>query len=616
MDLAPDKMSIDIEDNKFIPNYDIMKDKQQVVSNLKSIIKKYKIEDKDVILAADQDREGEMIAYSIAHILKLKNPTRILFNEITKKALNDAISSPTVINMNMVQAQQTRRLIDRLTGYSISPILNRDPNIKNNGDYLSAGRVQSVVVRLLVDKETEVKEKMRNQSSEFSIDADFKEFKKLTLYENSKNKFNNETKVKEILPILANAENHQPYKIKQIKNKIRLENPPVPFTTSTLQQDASNKLKFNIQMTMSVAQKLYEKGKITYMRTDSTMLSKDFMELAKTHIIDSYGNKYHRYKEYKSKSKNAQEAHEAIRPTSLEDAPIDLTKDEFKLYTLIFKRAIGSQMAPAKYDDQTIKVKNDYLDKKYSFDCVSRKLIFDGYLRLYNSGSTNTVDNSIGTAFEENQIVKLLNVKAQESLTKLTTRYNEATLVKKLEADGIGRPSTFVSIITKIQDRKYVERKNIEGIEKTLKCIQIKAKTDELKEKSKKTIIGAEKNKLIPTEKGIMVNDYLMKNFQSIMDYKFTSQMEDKLDEISLGKLNWQKTIKVMYDEFNPMVEKLKEQFVTNVSKDRVLLGDDIYKNIGKFGPMIEIKKNNKVKFVSLDSSPYDYETITLKEAR
>jgi DNA topoisomerase-1 len=550
-DLDPSKISIDIfkqENGSYIfaPNYIILKDKKKVVDSLKSFVNS----SKEVIIAADEDREGEFIAFSLEKQLNLKNPKRIVFNAITKDAILNALKSPKSIDINLVHAQQSRRLLDRIVGYSISPLL---------GSGLSAGRVQSVVVKLIIEKENEIKTELENTQSCFIGCGTFnksgeKSFQaKMYPNINSKN-------LDEIKKSLINLMDVNPYQIKTVELKQVEKHPFPPFTTSTLQQEAFSRLKFSAGVTMQLAQKLYEKGYITYMRTDSCNLSKDASSLIKTFIHNEFSEKYYKYRTYKNKE-SSQEAHECIRMTNVDTKQIEESDSEQKLYELIWKRTIASQMAPALYDCQTITIipQNTKIDSY--FKTTNKKLAFDGFLKVYDIEE----EESSFIDIKKGDLTYLTLLECKEEYDYKNCRFTEASLIKKLEQLGIGRPSTYVSILNTIQQRSYVQIANIDGIDKNVLEISIDNKK-KIKEKTKKVKIGIDKKKFVPTDVGIKVNAFLEENFNYLLDYAYTAELENKLDIIANGKLNYQIVLNDLYNLLKPTVDKLisKSKLITN----------------------------------------------------
>lgn len=615
-DLESSKLSIDVNNN-FKPTYVVSKDKKQVVSDLQNCVKKCS----EVILAADEDREGEAIAASLAEVLKLKDPKRIVFNEITKNALEKAIRNPGKINYNLVRAQETRRFLDRIVGFKLSPLLWK--NVMNK---LSAGRVQSVVVKIIIEKEDNISN--LEKESYFKISGVFHSLdnknNKLSgvLYEMDKSKkskgyllkLNDKSKVEKLMIILDKSK----YQVKLIENKISKRNPQSPFITSTLQQEACKKFNFTIKSTMNIAQKLYEAGHITYMRTDSTNLSDEALKSCEKYIKSKFGIKYYCKRNYNSKSKNAQEAHEAIRPTKLDNDSINGSVEEKKLYSLIWKRTIASQMSSAEISVNSIYVEimhNNLLP--YYFLSTNESIKFDGFLRVYNVESEELSKCNIN--FKEKDKLEYDEMLAKEEFTKGISRYNEATLVKKLEELGIGRPSTYASIISKIQERNYVEKVDIEG--EKVKISKLEMKNGKSKKwKEEELVLGKEKQKLVPTEVGKTVNNYLENNFANIMDYKFTAKLENDLDKIVDAKVNWVDVLRKFYVDLNPKVESLlKEGGRSKISNDE-LLGEDIntgnkvYKSVTKYGPVVKLVNGDNVKYASV-KKPLKLDKITLKEA-
>jgi DNA topoisomerase-1 len=605
MDLPSDGLNIDIQNN-FEPKYEISKDKKQVVKDLQKCASKCD----HVLLAADEDREGEFIAYSVAHVLNLKNAKRIVFNEITKKALDHAVKNPRNIDMNMVQAQQTRRLLDRLVGYQISPIVSNKLSGK-----LSAGRVQSVAVRLINDKEKEITNSLSTPYFKLNADFNFNEtLIKSLLYENNKvAHFNDKTIGRNIIDCVNKS---TIFIVTNVENKTNERYPSPPFTTSSLQQEGSLKLRLKVEDTMKIAQKLYESGYITYMRTDSTTLSNDCTNMCEKYIKKTFGDEYHKYRQYTTKSKNAQEAHEAIRPTKIDCLTTEkLDEKHEKLYKLIWNRTVASQMANAKIENQTISI--DGQNKKKSillnnfFVSSFQKILFPGFLSVYNNiEDEEELDKTISITI--GQILNFNNMICSQEYTKPPLRYNEALFVKQLEKLGIGRPSTFANIISKIKERKYVEIKNIDGVEQESLVISIDNKY-KINEKTKKIKIGSEKNKMCPTILGIQVVEFLETNFDEIMDYKFTAKMEEYLDKIANGKKIWHKVLASFQETIQPKLDLMKTKN-TNETMDELLGnhpdGGQIFKGSGKFGPYLVLIEGTNKKYVSIKDKP----DISLKE--
>ena len=608
-DLDRKCLSIDIENN-FKPKYVINSDKKQVITNLINLSK-----NKIVLIASDIDYEGEFIAKSVHDILKLKNYRRVIFNEITKEAINKALLNPTKLDDNKILAQQTRRILDRIVGYKLSPLLNKT-NLSNVNSYLSAGRVQSVIVRLLVDQENKINEFFTTDNvSSYEINGIFtidKNEIKCLLHDINKDtyKLNKYNESKKLITKLSKCN----WIFNDIENKIINQNPTAPFITSTLQQQASTKLHFNIKLTMQIAQQLYENGFITYMRTDCPILSDDAHTQIKDYVINSYGLKYYNYKQYTSKNKNAQEAHEAIRPSNINvlDAN-NLGELHNKLYQLIWKKTVSSQMAKAIINSTIISLKTTKYD--HLFIGKINNLFFDGFLKVYHDDDIE-LDN-INCNIIDKSTILFNEIKCKETISYPPSRFNEASLIKKLETFGIGRPSTYATMIDKIQANNYVVIKEIPGIEKLLKEAFIKIDQDELIEKTNIINLGKENKRLVPTELGTNVTNFLINNFGQIMDYKFTANLEESLDEIANGKLEWCKVLKdfndlldsqiTAYLKNNPVINNKQEQ-----KQDIVGINPDTNENIiylkTKYG--FAIKMNNV--FVSVKEKPSIDEAIEL----
>lgn len=634
MDLKSNGISIDI-DNKFTPEYEVTK--RDVVRKMKSYYKTCG----DILIATDEDREGEMIAWSVAYVLGIKDPKRMVFNSITKSAITDALKKTRKIDYDMVDAQKARRILDRLVGYKLSGILCR--NIQGG---LSAGRVQSVVTRLIIDRDTEASNFLEKDDLGYFRGSGIFSTKcgELTL---SLNEIEKETKKvlkgkiahiedkKEAKNILKKCESSS-FKVLSVDKKKSYRGPAPPFTTSTLQQDASRKLRFNIKKTMQVAQKLYESGFITYMRTDSIELSKDAMNSIGKYIKENYGEKYHKYTKYKNKSSNAQEAHEAVRPTKinvLTPKGPKIDHDGVRLYQLIWRRSVASQMSKAEFDVTTIQVKGDKL-KGYYFTTSFDNLVFPGFLKVYGkdsddkssseeSGSESDSDEEV-TSLKVGSKVKLLSCKIQEEYKKPPPRFDEASLVNILDPEkmNIGRPATYASIIGKIQNRGYVELKNIDGIEKKSTVLSLEKGKKKIKETTRKVTIGSEKKKFVPTKMGITVTDYLVKYFKDVMDYKFTADMELGLDKIASGKKVWYKILQKFWDEFSPVLLKLSVTKTKNSVYKMTVLGKDketgydIVATEGKWGPYVMLNGPTKAKQKTCKLvSPLTLDNITLKKA-
>jgi DNA topoisomerase-1 len=585
----------------------------KLVKELKALSKDHKI-----IIATDNDREGEGIGEGLIQVLKLQDYDRIVFTEITNKAITTALKKPSKININLAHAQEARRILDRLMGYLISPVMWK----YLEKDAKSAGRVQSVVNRIIIDKETEIKDAISTPFIKVigtfnGLQSKLDETKHLDSMD----------KTKEFLSLISKKTE---FKIANIENKKSIRKASAPFITSTLQQDASTKLRFNPKKTMEVAQKLYEAGLITYMRTDSPNISTEISEECKDHIIKEYGEEYSMPKNYSSSSKTSQEAHECIRPTHIDNDVSNLSNDQMKLYTLIWKRTVASQMSNAKINCNTISIdainKKSILvfDKQCYFRAVNETIEFKGFLILYNDKETDSdtkedKDDKEPQDMKIGDLLKMDKIKATEEYTSLPLHYNEAGLIKYLEKNGIGRPSTFASIITKVIERNYIEIKDIVGTAKDSKQLEL-SKSFKLKEDTKQITIGSEKQKLVPTSIGYQINDFLMKHFDSIINIDFTAQMENQLDLIAEGKANYITVIRNFYDMFNPTIEKLVKEAksiksATGSSTD-ILLGSldnkEYYKGSGKFGPYVKTLVGDKWKYASVKDIEGD---ITLDTA-
>ncbi len=591
-DLPEDEMGIDIE-HGFKPHYIITPDKKKVVKKLSDMAASAD----EVYLASDEDREGEAIAWHLKNFLKLDEKyKRIVFHEITKKAIQNALESPREINENLVNAQQARRVLDRLVGYRLSPVLWK--KIKKG---LSAGRVQSVAVRLIVDREKEIKAFVPKRA--FATSAEFQTVEGTVFPAKYEEEFTDEKQVEEFLKNLAGAS----FVVSKVEKKPGKRTPPPPFTTSTLQQEASRKFGFPVNKTMKIAQYLYENGFITYMRTDSVHLSDEAIAKAKEVISGRWGTEYARPKQYKTKSKAAQEAHEAIRPTDLalenpnETVP-RLDRDALRLYQLIWKRTLASQMSPAKIEHTHINIKADTTGDV--FKAKGETVVFDGFLRIYQSAEEQENVPQLPKV-QQGESLKLVQIVSKEKFTKPPVRYTEASLVKKLEELEIGRPSTYAPVIGTIQRRGYVSRKNIPASTREVKIFRLK--NEKISSRSAKEKYCAEKNKLVPTDMGFVVTEFLTKHFADIMDYHFTAQVEEKFDKIAMGKYDWRKILEEFYDKFEPIVEQVEKH--SRKAKGERLLGTDpvsgkkVYAKIGPYGPMVQLGDSadaDKPKYASL----------------
>ena len=605
-DLAKKNLGIEIEDN-YTPKYIVPDDKKSVVKELKKLAKEAKI----VWLASDEDREGEAIAWHLLKELELdpKKTKRIVFHEINKEAIQNAIQNPRSIDDNLVNAQQARRVLDRLVGFELSPVLWK--KVKPS---LSAGRVQSVAVKLLVEREREI---MNFQSEAYyKISGIFKTNKNEELKADLSEKLKSKKETIELLNDCSNAI----YSVSDISKKPGKKSPAAPFTTSTLQQEASRKLNFSVAQTMAVAQRLYESGKITYMRTDSVNLSNMAINTAKKVIAKEFGEKYLKIRKYKTKSKGAQEAHEAIRPTFLDKQSITGSDNEKRLYDLIWKRTIASQMSDAELEKTTINI--DLSNSNYKFISVGEVLKFDGFLKVYIESTDDENEEEVKGLLPKVTSGEKLSYKTIQALERFThypPRYTEASLVKKLEELGIGRPSTYAPTISTIQNRGYVIKEDRPGKERKYNSIVLK--NAEVKIESKTEITGAEKSKLFPNDIGMVVNDFLVQHFDEIVNYNFTASVEEDFDKIANGNLSWSKMIDKFYKPFHKTVENTLE--TSNRTVGERVLGEDpetgkpVTVKIGPYGPMAQIglkDDEDKPRFASLQRGQH-IETITLEEA-
>ena len=608
-DLSKKNLGIDIE-NGFEPNYEISDDKKKVVSELKSLAKKA-----DTIwLASDEDREGEAIAWHLLQTLNLNesNTKRIVFHEITKNAILNAIKNPRGVDTNLVMAQQARRVLDRLVGFELSPVL-----WKKVAPKLSAGRVQSVALRLIVDREREI---MAFTSEEFyKVTGLFhpqSKSKKVKINSTLDKRFASRQEAEAFLDNCKDALFH----IENIEKKELSRTPAPPFTTSALQQEASRKLGFSVTQTMRIAQKLYESGLITYMRTDSTNLSQLAINTIKETITENFGAEYSKVRQYKTKSKGAQEAHEAIRPTYPANQTIDGTPQEKKLYSLIWKRTVASQMADAKLEKTNITIAGSTFAER--FISQGEQVVFDGFLKLYLESKDDEHENE-----EENQLLPVLDINegldnltitATQRFTQRPPRYSEASLVKKLEELGIGRPSTYAPTISTISQRGYITKEDREGTIREYTQMELKDGSITTSQRTEKT--GTEKSKLFPQDIGILVTDYLAKNFENILDYGFTAKVEEDFDKVAAGKLVWNKMIRDFYSDFHLQVESTLKD-TTHKNAERILgtdpkSGKVLIVRLGKFGPLVQ-KGDNEDPEKQFAGLPKDklIETITLEEA-
>ena len=605
-DLPSKNIGIDIE-NDFKPKYEVSSDKKTIVKNLKDLVKK----SKTVWLASDEDREGEAIAWHLFRTLKLDadNTKRIVFNEITKSAITNAINNPRSINYDLVDAQQARRVLDRIVGYELSPVLWR--KVKGG---LSAGRVQSVAVRLIVEKEREIRNYV--STSTYKVEAIFK---------NSNGKefvarLSNEFKSKDDAINYLKSTTGSTFKVSEIVKKPVKKSAPAPFTTSTLQQEASRKLSFPVSKTMSVAQRLYESGHITYMRTDSVNLSNLAIDEAKKQVIKNFGESYANPKNFSTKAKGAQQAHEAVRPTNFDMSPDNVKDyDQKRLYQLILNRTLASQMKPAELEKTNIKISSS--NRSELFTANGEVIKFDGYLKLYqvSKDDDSAEDDGILPRFNENEILNLEDLFATQKFSRPPYRYSEASLVKKLEELGIGRPSTYAPTISTVQNRGYVEKGSTEA--KSRNVIKVSISNGVISENTLSEKFGSDKGKLIPTDIGMIVTDFLKNHFEYIMDYNFTAKVEQDFDNIASGKKDWTEMMKSFYGKFHPVVEDV-QQNATRESGKRVLGSHpendkEVSVRLGKFGPMVQIgtvDDEEKPKFASLPQD-FQIESVTLDQA-
>lgn len=604
-DLPTKELGVDTEGD-FKPKYIVNKDKKDVVSKLRKLAKTAEI----VWLASDEDREGEAIAWHLAEELKLdKDKTRrIVFHEITKSAILKAIDNPRSIDYNLVNAQQARRVLDRLVGYELSPILWR--KVKGG---LSAGRVQSVSVRLIVEREREIQDFKAEAS--FRIDAEFTTEEGKTFKAKLPKNFDTKKEAEGFLKKNIGAN----FKVADLSTKPAKKSPAAPFTTSTLQQEAARKLYFSVSKTMTMAQRLYEAGHITYMRTDSVNLSEDARKGAKQEIIKSYGEKYSKTRQFKGKSKGAQEAHEAIRPTNFENHTVKADRDEERLYELVWKRTVASQMSEAELERTNVKINADKHTSQFTAN--GEVLIFDGFLKVYLEGSDEEDEEQEGMlpALKVNENLENNYITATERFTRPPYRYTEASLVKKLEELGIGRPSTYAPTISTIQNRNYIEKGSVEGMERNYS--QLVLKNDKLNEKQLSETVGSDKGKLVPTAVGTVVNDFLVNHFSNILDYNFTAKVEQSFDDIAEGNEEWTKMMRDFYSEFHPQVLDVAENAEREVG-ERILgkdpeTGKPVSVRLGKFGPMVQIgsvEDDEKPRFAGL-MPDQSLDSITYEEA-
>lgn len=613
-DLKKKDLGIDLA-NGYTPLYEVPADKEKIVSELRAAVKKSEV----VWLASDEDREGEAISWHLYEALGLdkKKYHRIAFHEITKNAILHAIENPRDINRNLVNAQQARRVLDRIVGFELSPILWR--KIKPS---LSAGRVQSVTVRLIIEREREI-EAFSSEAS-YRVQAVFTQKDASNTPYQIHAELNKRLKTKqEALDFLNKLKDVHDFSVDSVVTKPAKKSPAAPFTTSTLQQEAARKLGFSVSQTMSVAQKLYESGKITYMRTDSVNLSGLAINASKDEIESAYGSQYIKIRQFSTKAKGAQEAHEAIRPTYMNAPQTTGTSQEQKLYELIWKRTIASQMADAELERTTVTI-NIHEGEDLKFVSSGEVITFDGFLRVYLESTDDEAmdgdENTLLPPIKTDDVLTLKESTATERFTQRPARYSEASLVRKLEELGIGRPSTYAPTISTIQNREYVEKTNIEGTDRAYNVLQLKAEKISDTVKTEKT--GADKNKLKPTDTGIVVNDYLTESFPDILDYNFTANVEKEFDYVAEGEEVWTNMIDKFYKKFHPIVEEALNTHEDRKVGERVLgidpkTGKQVSAKIGRFGPMIQLgttEDEEKPRFASLRKEQ-SLANVTLEEA-
>ncbi len=611
-DLAKKEFGIDVN-NQYTPNYIVSTDKKKVVSELKKLAKEAKV----VWLASDEDREGEAIAWHLAEVLKLPEEKirRIVFHEITKEAIQEAVKNPRKIDYKLVNAQQARRVLDRLVGFELSPVLWK--KVKPS---LSAGRVQSVAVRLLVEREREIigftPVPVFRVSAHFLIKDENNSHAVLKALLNKS--FETKEEAQKFLNDCASAK----FSVDNVETKPARKSPPPPFTTSTLQQEASRKFGFSVAQTMTIAQHLYEAGKITYMRTDSVNLSQLAINTAKSEILSEYGEKYSHVRKFATKTKGAQEAHEAIRPTYLNKSTVPGNANEKKLYELIWKRTVASQMSDAQLEKTQVTI--DISNREERFAATGEVLIFDGFLKVYMESSDDDKESNGNASgllppVKAGQILETDFIEALQKYSQYPPRYTEASLVKKLEEMGIGRPSTYAPTISTIQNRDYVLKEDRPGF--TRELISLIFKNGKLKESIKTENVRFEKSKLFPTDMGMVVNDFLMEHFSNIVDYNFTAEVEGHFDDIADGEMIWHKMIDDFYKPFHKQVETTTKTGSRSSGERELGLhpdtGEPVIVRIGRYGPMAQIGEtgeDNTPRFARLRKEQF-LETITLEEA-
>ncbi len=615
-DLEKADMGIDLK-NKFAPRYTVPSEKEKVVKELKSMSKKAK----EVWLASDEDREGESISWHLAEVLGLdpKKTKRIVFHEITAPAIKKAVANPRFINMDLVDAQQARRILDRIVGFELSPVLWRKIGMQRS---LSAGRVQSVAVRLIAEREREI--------NQFLPESVFKIAALFTAPDINKKKVKFKAEGPQKLSTAGAAEKFlneskgAKYTVKDIAVKDGKRTPSAPFTTSTLQQEASRKLGYSVSKTMLLAQKLYESGKITYMRTDSISLSETAVDAIKAEINSSFGEKYYQPRKFKNKNENAQEAHEAIRPSYMNESKVD-DADLNRLYELIWKRTIASQMSDAQFEKTTAKI--EVSTNKEILTASGEVMKFDGFLKVYLESNdeeeeedNNEDGESLLPPLAKGQVLDFLEMTGLERFSRPISRFTEASLVKKLEELGIGRPSTYAPTISTIMKRNYVEKREKEGVKRIYQILTLDNK-DVIKQETASEITGAEKNKLSPTDLGLVVTDFLKLHFEKVMDFNFTAKIEGEFDEIAAGKLKWSDMLASFYEPFHVTIEHTLET-AERAKGERELgfdavTGKKVIARMGRYGPMVQIghqDEEEKPRFAKLKASQ-SIETINFDEA-
>ena len=608
-DLKKKDFSIDID--TFAPTYEIPTDKKKVVEDLR----KAAAQAETVWLASDEDREGEAISWHLFEVLELKaeNTKRIVFHEITKDAITAAIQTPRNIDINLVNAQQARRVLDRIVGFKLSPVLWK--KVKPS---LSAGRVQSVAVRLIVEREREIQAFLPEAA--YRVVATFMVPDANGNMTEMKAELGTRFKTKEEAEAFLQSCKTATFTIEEVQTKPGTKSPAAPFTTSTLQQEAARKLGFSVSQTMTIAQRLYESGQITYMRTDSTNLSGLCLGASKKLIIESMGEQYHQMRNFKTKAKGAQEAHEAIRPTYMDRQSIDAPSAERRLYELIWKRTIASQMAEAQFEKTTATI--SVSNSPYTFTATGEVLMFDGFLRVYRASADeeNEGQKSLLPPLQCDQQLQYSEIQATERYTQRPNRYNEGSLVKKLEELGIGRPSTYAPTISTIQNRDYVVKEDSASQERTINVI--KMKNGKMTDKMMHETYGSEKASLKPTDIGTVVNDFLIQYFPQVLDYNFTASIEKEFDEVAEGEKPWNGVIATFYKDFSPLIDKTMNEKQERKVGERVLgidpqSGRQVSVKIGRFGPVVQIgtaSETEKPRFAQLQKGQ-SIDSITLDEA-